>query len=177
MGANSMNNQSPSSTSLFHHRSNVSPFSTPANVQTTVNASSYVLDMPTGESPSQLSANAERIPSQRIEHHGAQLNAIISGSANQHRDGIDDSDRTDFSSSTAARRVAERLSRLPNPGALNRNYRIRYPTRDEERGEDANEDTSHQNQRSNRDDGGSSPMSFISQLIHQNPELSGVVKA
>ena len=121
--------------------------------------------------------SAERIPSQRIEHHGAQLNAIISGSANQHRDGIDDSDRTDFSSSTAARRVAERLSRLPNPGALNRNYRIRYPTRDEERGEDANEDTSHQNQRSNRDDGGSSPMSFISQLIHQNPELSGVVKA
>ena len=54
---NSLNNQSPSSTSLFHHRSNVSPFSTPANVQTTVNASSYVLDMPTGESPSNLSAN------------------------------------------------------------------------------------------------------------------------
>merc|ERR1739846_165139 len=52
---NSLNNQSPSSTSLFHHRSNVSPFSTPANVQTTVNAASYVLDMPTGESSSQLS--------------------------------------------------------------------------------------------------------------------------
>ena len=90
--------------------------------------------------------SADRIPSQRIEHHVPQMNTILSGNANQHRDGIDDSDRTDFSSSTAARRVAERLSRLPNPGALNRNYRIRYPTRDEERGEDANEDSSHQNQ-------------------------------
>ena len=105
------------------------------------------------------------------------MNAITSGDANQQRDGIDTSDRIDFSSSTAARRVADRLSRLPNPGALSRNYRIRYPHQDEERGEDTNEDTNRQNQRSNRDDGGSSPMSFISQLLHQNPELSGVVKA
>ena len=105
------------------------------------------------------------------------MNAITSGDANQQRDGIDTSDRIDFSSSTAARRVADRLSRLPNPGALSRNYRIRYPHQDEERGEDTNEDSNRQNQRSNRDDGGSSPMGFISQLIHQNPELSGVVKA
>ena len=102
------------------------------------------------------------------------MNAITSGDANQQRDGIDTSD---FSSSTAARRVADRLSRLPNPGALSRNYRIRYPHQDEERGEDANEESNRQNQRSNREDGGSSPMSFISQLIHQNPELSGVMKA
>ena len=121
--------------------------------------------------------SADRIPSQRIEHHVPQMNTILSGNANQHRDGIDDSERIDFSSSTAARRVADRLSRLPNPGALSRNYRIRYPHQDEERGEDTNEDTNRQNQRSNRDDGGSSPMSFISQLLHQNPELSGVVKA
>ena len=124
-----------------------------------------------------LIVSAERIPSQRIEHHGALINAITSGDANQQREGIDTSDRIDFSSSTAARRVADRLSRLPNPGALSRNYRIRYPHQDEERREDTNEESNRQNQRSSRDDGGSSPMGFISQLIHQNPELSGVVKA
>ena len=80
------------------------------------------------------------------------------------------------SATAAARRISERLSRIP---AVGNRYRARYDhSRDGEEGRNTDEDLSQANQRNNREDGtGSSPMGFISQLIQQNPELSGVVKA
>ena len=76
----------------------------------------------------------------------------------------------------AARRITERLERIPGIG--NR-YRTRADIlRDQEEGNNTNQEQIRSNQRGNREDAGAaSPMSFFSQLIHQNPELSGVVKA
>ena len=74
----------------------------------------------------------------------------------------------------AARRITERLERIP--GLANR-YRVRpESSRGQEEGANAHPDQSHTG-RANREGGNASPMGFFSQLIHQNPELSGVVKA
>ena len=74
-----------------------------------------------------------------------------------------------------ARRISARLERIPIIGN-------RFHSRtDSLRQENINVNTTptYSRERENRDDtnGSASPMGFLSQLIHQNPELSGVVKA
>ena len=74
-----------------------------------------------------------------------------------------------------ARRITARLERIPIIG--NRFQSRTGSLRQENINVDTNQ--SYSRERENRDDtnGNGSPMGFLSQLIHQNPELSGVVKA
>ena len=74
-----------------------------------------------------------------------------------------------------ARRITARLERIPIIGN-------RFHSRTESlRQENININATpiYSRERENREDttGSTSPMGFLSQLIHQNPELSGVVKA
>ena len=74
-----------------------------------------------------------------------------------------------------ARRITARLERIPIIG--NRFQSRAGSLRQENINVDTNQ--SYSRERETRDDtnGNGSPMGFLSQLIHQNPELSGVVKA
>ena len=99
--------------------------------------------------------------------------ALMGNLMNQTMEG----DRREFgllegASNSEARRISERIERIPIIG--NRFH----PRTDSLRPESINVNT-NQNYSRERDDtsGSTSPMGFVSQLIHQNPELSGVVKA
>ena len=74
-----------------------------------------------------------------------------------------------------ARRISARLERIPIIG--NRFHSRTDSLRQENI--NVNSTPTYSRERENRDDttGSGSPMGFLSQLIHQNPELSGVVKA
>ena len=122
-----------------------------------------------------LNSVGERLTSERIDHH---LPASLIGTLmSNHQDGDRrDPGYLDGPANVAARRISERLERLPGIG--NR-YRARSDILRE--GDDinsTNQDQIRSSQSGNREDAGTaSPMGFFSQLIHQNPELSGVVKA
>ena len=76
----------------------------------------------------------------------------------------------------AARRISERIARFASSG--NRNSPRLVSPLDEEVGRNLPEgDLRRGEQQGNTDGGGTSPMGFFAQLIHQNPELSGVIKA
>ena len=117
----------------------------------------------------------ERLTSERIDHHlpAALIGTLMNNNQDNERR---DTGFIDGPANIAARRITERLERIPGIG--NR-YRTRSDIlRDQEEGNNANQEQIRSNQRANRDDAGAaSPMGFFTQLIHQNPELSGVIKA
>jgi len=160
-------NQPSTSNTLLIHRMNELPYSEMANTPSTV-SSSFVLDMPAGEIP-----GADRIPSERRDNlHATIMGNIINQNieGNRREIGI-----LEGASDEEARRITARLERIPIIG--NRFQSRAGSLRQENINVDTNQ--SYSREREIRDDtnGNGSPMGFLSQLIHQNPELSGVVKA
>ena len=117
----------------------------------------------------------ERLPSQRVDHH---LPAALVGTLLNNNT---ETDRRETGLSAgpngAARRISERIARLASSG--NRNNLRLVSSLDEEMGRNLPEGDSSrsQQQQGNIDGTNTSPMGFFAQLIHQNPELSGVIKA
>ena len=115
----------------------------------------------------------ERLHSERVDHH---MPASLLGTLMNTNGENDVRDRgISAGTAAAARRMSERIARMPYIG--NRHRARLGPSSDEEEGVGIPEEQSRGGQHNNRDVGGASPVGFFSQLIHQNPELSGVVKA
>ena len=82
--------------------------------------------------------------------------------------------------SDVARRMSERISRIADAGSRGGNRNTsRLSTADMTNEDAATADNGQGRGQDNvgNNNGGSSPMGFLSQLVQQNPELSGVIKA
>ena len=117
----------------------------------------------------------ERLPPQRVDHHlpAALVGTLLNNNMENERR---DTGMLSAGPNGAARRISERIARLASSG--NRNNPRLGSSLDEEMGRNLPEDDSRRGeQQGNIDGGNTSPMGFFAQLIHQNPELSGVIKA